>query len=426
MFQIDLKSRRAVYDQIVGNFKRLIKTGVLKAGVDIPAPKEMAKILSVNPNIIQKAYLELENRGHFYTEDGQDWIVSVKSDTEKSAVQRENENTSALYGRLHADIQELISRGELREDIGKLIGMGESAKSHIQAENISKVFNGVAALNELNLNVKKGSIYGLVGVNGSGKTTTLKLLAGIFRQDSGVVRVNGMSAYDNEHGKVVGYMPEDMYFLPDYNMKMLHKFFADKHKATWNDKRYQELSELFGLSETQTVNTFSRGMQKQAGFLFAVSAMPDILLLDETIDGLDPIVRKQALKYIIEDVAEREMTVIITSHNMRELDGICDTIGIIKDGHMIVERDLGDLRTNVHKIQVAFTQDFLLNNFPYDALDVLHMEELGSTDILVVRGKEEEIEQHIKGFNPLVYDHLPMTLEEIFIYETEVETDETN
>jgi len=420
MFQIDLKSRKAVYDQIVDNFKRLIEKGALGPGEGLPTPRAMAKTLTVNPHTIQKAYLELENQGFFYTEDGQDWSVATnKTNGEKMNRQ---DDVSALYGRLHANIQELIARGELREDIGKLIGMSEQA--YIQIENLSKKFNGVTALDNLCLHVKKGSIYGLVGTNGSGKTTTLKHLAGLYYPDSGTIRIDGLAAYDNAHGKTVGYMSEDLYFLPDYTMKMFRGFFRDKHKKTWNDERFQELMALFGLSDTQTVCTFSRGMQKQAGFILAISTMPDVLLLDETIDGLDPIVRKQAMKYIIEDVAERKMTVVLTSHNMRELDGICDTIGIIKAGHMVIERDLGDLSTNVHKIQIAFPPDFLLNNFPYDDLDVLHMEELGSTDLLVVRGKEEDIAWKLKRHDPLVYDHLPMTLEEIFIYETEDEIDD--
>ena len=420
MFQLDLKSRKAVYDQIVDNFKRLVSTGVLNPGEDVPNVRDMAKALTVNPNTIQKAYLELENQKVFYTEDGQDWSIAT---ADNDCPHSRQEEVSALYGRIHADIQELIARGEARDDIGKLIGMGQ--KAYIQIEGLTKRFDGgVTALENLNLNVKKGSIYGLVGVNGSGKTTTLRLLAGIFKPDEGLARINGMPAYDNEHGKVVGFMQEDMYFLPGYNMKMLKSFIADKHKATWNDKRYQELMEAFGLNEEQILSTFSRGTQKQAGFILAISTMPDILLLDETIDGLDPIVRKIAFKHIIEDVSTREMTVVITSHNMRELDGLCDTIGIIKKGHMVIERDLDDLRTNVHKLHVSFTQDFLAKNFPYDALEVLHMEETGSMDMLVVRGKEEEISAHIKSFNPLVYDHLPMTLEEIFIYETEGEKDD--
>jgi len=426
VFQIDLKSRKAVYDQIVGNFKRLVDTGVIGRGEDVPNVKDMAKTLTVNPNTIQKAYLELENRGYFYTEDGQDWSIAKEAEPPErdpdDPEPKEQAGVAALYGQLHANIQELIASGESREDIGRLIGMSD--KAYVQIENAGKKFDGITALDDLNLNVKKGSVYGLVGVNGSGKTTALKLLAGMVRQDSGNVRIDGLGAYDNAHQKVVGYMPEDLHFLPGYNMKMLYKLFRDRHKATWNDDRYRELLELFKLNEEQITSTFSRGMQKQAGFILAISSMPDVLLLDETIDGLDPIVRKQALGRIIEDVAGREMTVLITSHNMRELDGICDTIGIIKDGAMLIERDLDDLRTNVHKIQVAFTPDFLSNNFPYDGLEVLHMEELGSTDLLVVRGNEEEISEHIKGFNPLVYDHLPMTLEEIFIYETEGESDD--
>ena len=422
MFQIDLKNRKAVYAQIVDNFKRLVDTGILPQGTDIPNVKDMSTSLTVNPNTVTKAYLELENQGYFFTEEGQDWSVADSSKGSTEDGEDAHGEVTALYGKLHANMQELIARGESREAIGSLIGMG--LQSYLQVQDLSKHFDEIAALDGLNLNINKGSIYGLVGVNGSGKTTILRLLAGVYQPDSGIVKVDGMPAYGNSHGKVVGYIPEDSYYLPGYTMEMLSKFFRNKYKQTWNNERYKQLMELFKLSETQVVSTFSKGLQKQAGFILAISTMPDVLLLDETIDGLDPIIRRQALRYIIDDVGRRDMTVLITSHNMRELDGICDTIGIIKKGRMLIERDLDDLRTNVHKVQVAFTQDFLTNNFPYDALDVLHMEELGSTDLLVVRGKEEEISAHIRGFAPLVYDHLPMTLEEIFIYETEGDTND--
>ena len=289
---------------------------------------------------------------------------------------------------------------------------------YVQLEDVTKAFGEVVALEQFNLGVKKGSAYGLVGVNGSGKTTALKILSGVFKADAGVAKINGVSV-GSGHKEIVGYMHEDMYFLPEYTMKMMKGFVADRYRCSWNEKRYAELVEIFGLNEEQVLTTFSRGMQKQAGFILSVSTMPDVLLMDETVDGLDPIVRKQAFKYIIEDVSEREMTVIATSHNMRELDGLCDTVGIIKKGKMLVERDLDDLRTNIHKLQIAFAPGFLAKNFPYDGLDVLHMEEMGSTDILVVRGEESEIAAQIRGFKPLVYDRLPMTLEEIFIYEAE-------
>ena len=287
----------------------------------------------------------------------------------------------------------------------------------VQIENLTKSYDGYRALHRFNLNVKKGSIYGLVGVNGSGKTTAIKHLAGIYRQDSGNVSIAGMPVYDNANLKaLVGYIPDDIYFFPQYNMKGLRKFYAGMYK-NWNEKRYRHLLEIFKLDEKKRVNRFSKGMQKQVAFIFAMSTMPNVLLLDEPIDGLDPIVRKQVFQEIIEDVAENQMTVLVSSHNLKEMDGICDSIGIIKNGHMIIERDLDELKSDVHKIQVAFKpeQDPKENL----GLKVLHEESRGSIKLMVVYGKEEEVSQRIQSFNPLIFDQLPLTLEEIFIYETE-------
>jgi len=412
MFQIDLRSRKSVYDQIVDNFKQLIKGEVLKAGESIPTIQDLSKTLVANPNTVLRAYFELESQGFLETEEGKDWFVAGANKCEESS------GINALYGRLHADVKALIESGETRAAIGNILGMDE--KMYIQADGLGKRFDQVVALDGLNMNVGKGSIYGLVGTNGSGKTTILKHLAGLYYPESGTIKINGISTYNNEHGLNVAYISEEMYFLPDYTLKMLQKFMSSKHKATWNKERYAQLVELFGLNEDQVLSTFSRGMQKQAGFIVALATMPDVLLLDETIDAMDPIVRRQSFKYIVEDVIDREMTVVVTSHNISELDGICDTVGMLKDGKMVQERSLDDLRANVHKIHIAFPENFLLTNYPYDALEVLHMEEYGSTDVLVVRGKADEISKHLQSFNPLVYDHLPMTLEEIFIYERSV------
>jgi len=287
----------------------------------------------------------------------------------------------------------------------------------VQIENLCKRFDKHTALNHLNLNVRKGSIYGLVGINGSGKTTAIKHLAGIYRQDSGSVKIAGMPVYDNATVKAsMGYIPDDLYFFPQYNMKMLRKFYSAMYAANWNEKRYQYLLSVFNLDEKRKVARFSKGMQKQAAFIFAMSIMPDILLLDEPIDGLDPIVRKNVFEEIIEDVAERQMTVLVSSHNLKEMDGICDAIGIIKGGRMVIERDLDDLKSDVHKIQLAFNSESHTADM---GLQILHEEKRGSIHLLVVRGKEEEVSQRIKSLNPLVYDRLPLTLEEIFIYETE-------
>jgi ABC-2 type transport system ATP-binding protein len=217
----------------------------------------------------------------------------------------------------------------------------------IKIDKLTKHFDGYTALQDFSMSVEKGSIYGLAGVNGSGKTTAIKHLAGVFRGDSGHVRIDETDVYDNEKVKArVGYIPDDLYFFPQYNLKMLGKFYA-KMYTNWNYARFNELLNLMGLDLKRRVGRFSKGMQKQAGLALVLSSMPEILLLDEPIDGLDPIVRKKIFQWIIDDVAERQMTVLISSHNLKEMDGICDTVGIIKDGKMLIERDLDELKAEM-------------------------------------------------------------------------------
>ena len=286
----------------------------------------------------------------------------------------------------------------------------------VQIENLTKTFDGFTALDKLNLNIKKGSIYGLVGVNGSGKTTAIKHLAGIYRQDSGSVTLDGTPVYDNAGLKAkVGFISDDVYFFPHYNIKSLRGFYANMY-STWNEERYRHLLGMFKLDDKRKVSKFSKGMQKQTAFIFAMSIMPNFLLLDEPIDGLDPIVRRLIMQEVIDDVAEREMTVLVSSHNLKEMDGICDAIGIIKSGRMVIERDLDDLKSDVHKVQLAFDGTLPTHEL---GLQVLHEESRGSIKMLVIRGKEDEVSQRIKSFNPLIFDRLPLTLEEIFVYETE-------
>ena len=296
----------------------------------------------------------------------------------------------------------------------------------VTIQNLNKSFDGYKALKDLNLNIKKGSIYGLVGVNGSGKTTAIRHLSGLYRQDSGEVTIDEAPVYDNIAVKErVGYIPDDLYFFPQYNMKLLRRFYRNMYPK-WDDERYARLVSMFGLSEKRKVGKFSKGMQKQAAFVFAMASMPDVLLLDEPIDGLDPIVRKRVFRQIIEDVARRDVTVLVSSHNLKEMDGICDAIGIIKNGRMVIERDLDDLKSDVHKIQVAFSGAAAAEEErSYDGLTILHRERRGSIELLVVRGQEAEVSSRIRALQPVLYDHLPLTLEEIFIYETEGAQDET-
>jgi len=304
----------------------------------------------------------------------------------------------------------------------------------VEIKNVTKNFDRHTALKNFDLNIKKGSIYGLVGVNGAGKTTAIRHLAGMYLPNEGTIQIDGLPVYNNiEVKKRVGYIPDDLYFLPQYNMKRLRSFYRNMYK-NWDDERYERLLSLFKLDEKRGIKKFSKGMQKQTAFIFSMSIKPDVLLLDEPIDGLDPIVRKQVFQEIIEDVAERQMTVLVSSHNLKEMDGICDAIGIVKNGQMIIERDLDDLKSDAHKIQVVFPERehekseenaVNINPFnPYGDLTVLYQEKRGTVELLVVRGKEEDVSTQIKSYNPLVYDQLPLTLEEIFIYETEGVIDE--
>ncbi|MCL1863926.1 MAG: ABC transporter ATP-binding protein [Defluviitaleaceae bacterium] len=217
----------------------------------------------------------------------------------------------------------------------------------IKLENVNKTFDDFHALKDFSMNVNKGSIYGLVGVNGAGKTTVIKHLAGIYKHDMGNILLDGENVYDNEKVKSrMGYVSDDLYFFPQYNLKMLAKFYRNMYK-NWNADRFYELIALMGLDLKRRVGRFSKGMQKQSALALALSTMPEVLLLDEPIDGLDPIVRSRIFKWIIEDVADRQMTVLISSHNLKEMDGICDTVGIIKDGKMLLESDLDELKTKM-------------------------------------------------------------------------------
>lgn len=298
----------------------------------------------------------------------------------------------------------------------------------IKVENVTKTFDHFKVLDDLCLHVNKGSIYGLVGTNGAGKTTIIKHITGVIKPNSGSITIDGHEVYDNAHVKsITGFIPDDLFFFSSYSLKEMSNFYK-KLYPNWNQERFEHMIAQFGLNPKSKLSKFSKGMQKQAAFSLVMSTMPEYLVLDEPIDGLDPIIRKLVWKYIVEDVAEREMTVLVSSHNLRELEGICDSIGIISKGHLVLERDLDELKSDIHKIQVAFknkttlveqtnssdTKEFIN---PYEELNVMHKETRGTVDLLIVRNKREDVERIISRYNPVVFDLLPLTLEEIFIYE---------
>lgn len=285
----------------------------------------------------------------------------------------------------------------------------------IKVNNITKSFDGLVAVNDLTINIKKGSIYGLVGSNGAGKTTLLKILAGIYKEDSGVVKINDESIFENEELKSkLSFIPDELYFYPNYTIESMAKFYKSIYKS-WNDERYEKLKDVFKIDTKKRINRLSKGMKRQVAFWLNLCTMPDLLILDEPIDGLDPVMRRKVKNLIFQDVAERNVTVIISSHNLRELEDICDHIAILHEGKLLVERDLDDLKSDVHKIQIAFNKE--ISNELLENIDILYKEKKGSVEVYIVRGNKKDVIDKFNKFNPLILDILPLTLEEIFIYE---------
>ncbi|MBP8820464.1 MAG: ABC transporter ATP-binding protein [Syntrophomonadaceae bacterium] len=285
----------------------------------------------------------------------------------------------------------------------------------IEVERVSKQFENLEALQDVSLAVHKGSIYGLVGSNGAGKTTMLKLLAGIYKPDSGNLRIDSQPVFENEAIKMrCVFIPDNLYFFLNYTIQDMADFYANIYPQ-WNNQRYQKLANVFNIEINRRIRTLSKGMQRQVALWLGLALMPDVMILDEPLDGLDPVMRQKVKNLIIQDVAEREMTVIISSHNLRELEDICDYIGILHQGKMLIQKDFDDLRADVHKIQVAFSGE--IPPALLEQTQTLYHEQRGSVLILIVRGVYSEIISHMQSFNPAVLDILPLTLEEIFIYE---------
>ncbi len=285
----------------------------------------------------------------------------------------------------------------------------------IKVKNVSKSFDGFRALDALTLTVPKGSVYGLVGSNGAGKTTIIKHLCGIYRQDSGLITIDGKNAYENNAVKSrLCYISDDLYFFPTYSVRDMAEFYRGIY-PDWNEERFQKLGEIFKIDPRRKVRRLSKGMQKQVSFWLGISTMPEIMILDEPVDGLDPVMRKSVWQLMLADVAERGMTVLVSSHNLRELEDVCDHVGIMHRGRVVLEKSLDDVKGNIHKIQLAFS-----GGVPTELLgkmQILHNEKFGSVSILIVRGNGDMLRELISGYSPVIFDILPLTLEEVFIYE---------
>ena len=285
----------------------------------------------------------------------------------------------------------------------------------IKVKSLVKTFDEFWALDGVNMNVEKGSIYGLVGPNGAGKTTLINHLTGAYKPNGGTIEIDGEPVWENEALKQrVLVINDDWFFFGTFTIKEMASFYRSMYK-NFNTERYEKLGELFGIDDKKQIRRLSKGMKKQVAFRIVLSCMPEVLILDEPLDGLDPVMRKQIMNIIISDVAERNMTVVVSSHNLRELEDICDHVGIIHKGKMVIEKSLDEIKGNVLKLQLAFSGDF-----PEELkqeLEILHSSVTGSVYTFIVKGAEEEISAKIKAYSPVVFDTVSLTLEEVFIYE---------
>ncbi len=277
-----------------------------------------------------------------------------------------------------------------------------------ELKNVTKTFGGFTALDDLNMTVPNGTVYGLVGPNGAGKTTVIRHMLGVYRPDRGTIQLDGQDVYENVAVKArIGSIPDDIFYFPSATLDEMRKFYRGIYPQ-FDDQLFEKLKEIFQLPHGP-IRRFSKGMQKQAAFHLTVCTRPEVLILDEPVDGLDPVMRRQVWSLLLSDVAQRGTTVLISSHNLRELEDICDHVGIMDHGKMLIERSLADMQGSTVKVQLV--------GDPPKGLNILHESVSGRLKTLVVRGEAQAVEAALAAESPAYFDVLPLSLEEIFIYE---------
>ena len=285
----------------------------------------------------------------------------------------------------------------------------------IEVKELTKTFDGFKALDAANLTVPDGAIYGLVGPNGAGKSTLIRHLTGIYRSDSGQVLVGGEPVYENPAAKArIASIPDDWYYFLSATVKDMMNFYRGFYPQ-FDLQRYERFKEVFQIPEKSVIRRLSKGMQKQVAFWLAMCCRPEYLILDEPVDGLDPVMRRQVWSLMMGDVSEHGTTVLVSSHNLRELEDVCDHVGILHKGKLLLERSLSDLQDNIVKVQAVFHETDA-PALPGD-LEVLHTSRIGRVYTYIIRGSGELVGHRLAECRPMMIDILPLSLEEIFIYE---------
>lgn len=288
----------------------------------------------------------------------------------------------------------------------------------IKIKNVTKTFGKVTAVDQITLTLQNGLVFGMLGTNGAGKSTLLRMMAGVLKADSGQILVDGEPVWDNPNAKSkFFYISDDQFFYPNATPSDLISFYKNYYPA-FDEIRFLDFLSNFGLDYNRKINTFSKGMKKQISILLGICSGAPYLFCDETFDGLDPVMRQAIKSLFAKEMEERDFTPIIASHSLRELEDICDHIGLLHKGGVLLSKDLADLKCNLTKVQCVLPEE--ADEYLQNHLAILKMQRRGKLVTMTVRQKEEEIEAIIKKLEPVYYESLPLTLEEIFISETEV------
>ena len=289
----------------------------------------------------------------------------------------------------------------------------------IEIKNVKKSFGDINALSGISLNIADGRVFGLVGTNGAGKSTLLRCLSGIYRPDEGEILVDGEPVYENVNAKQkIFFISDDQYFFPNSTPFEMMKYYETFYPS-FDRERFLRLMEVLKLDPKRRTNTFSKGMKKQVSILYGISAGTKYFLCDETFDGLDPVIRQAVKRLFIQEMEDKQMTPIIASHNLRELEDICEHVGLLHQGGILLSEDLDDMKLGIFKIQIVF-KDAADYESIATSFKVLADEQRGSLHTLTLRGTKPQIETAVSALEPVFFEILPLTLEEIFISETEV------
>ena len=288
----------------------------------------------------------------------------------------------------------------------------------IKADNLTKRFQGVTAVDHIHAEIQDGTVFGLIGTNGAGKSTFLRMAAGILKPDEGTITLDGEVVFEDIRVKArCFYIPDEPYFLGNGTPDDMKTFYQDIY-PNFDTDRFAKLLKSFELDGRRKIQTFSKGMKKQLAVLLGICAGTDYLFCDETFDGLDPVMRQTVKSLFANDIEERNLTPVIASHNLRELEDICDHVGLLHRGGMLLSKDLDDMKMNIHKIQCVLPAGLDRTNL--QDLDIMTTEQRGSLLTLTVRGQKEEIQARMQSYHPVFFEMIPLSLEEIFISETEV------